>query len=498
MKTYIVQLETHDDVISARDKISWSKAQRVLLVLPKRGGILQRRIDLLMLQRYCQQSGYQLALVTGDRQVKEQAALVALPVFRSKLQAQKSLWHIRHRKKSFSVAERTFLSPEDLRAQQKVVSTAFVYPRAARILAFAAGVLAILALALFLIPSAQVRVLPNEQDQRLTLAVWASPQVNAVSISGGLPVHALQGVVEGRKTGQSSGKTSLAERAASGLVEFTNLTDQPVEAPAGVVALTADTPPVRFVTSQPLYLAGKPGEKAQVAVLAVNPGVGGNVAGGAIRAVEGALGARVAVRNPAALQGGMARVVPSPTKGDYDAARESLLETLRLNAYQELQAQNASGKIVLLPSVKLRSVQKEADLPEADQPADQFTLTLRAEFDAWYVEGADLQAAAGEALNVTLPKGFSAVEGSMQTHSITEPAVDSGGAIRWNVEVTRRVRASLATDRVVALAAGKTPGEAVRQMQAVFGLTTPPQIRILPQGWFLTPFFAARIQVVQP
>lgn len=43
MKTHVVQLERDDDVVSARDKMLWSKAPRILVVWPRRGRVLNGR-----------------------------------------------------------------------------------------------------------------------------------------------------------------------------------------------------------------------------------------------------------------------------------------------------------------------------------------------------------------------------------------------------------------------------------------------------------------------
>ena len=66
MKTQILQLETYDDQVSACDKIKWSQADRILLVWPARGKILNRKLDLLLLKRQSIAQGAQLALVTRD------------------------------------------------------------------------------------------------------------------------------------------------------------------------------------------------------------------------------------------------------------------------------------------------------------------------------------------------------------------------------------------------------------------------------------------------
>ena len=83
MKTQIIQLEPHDDVISTRDKMGWDKAGRILLVWPDRGQVLNRPLDLVLLQRYSATLGAQLALVSTDPQVHQEAAALGLPVFKA-------------------------------------------------------------------------------------------------------------------------------------------------------------------------------------------------------------------------------------------------------------------------------------------------------------------------------------------------------------------------------------------------------------------------------
>jgi hypothetical protein len=80
MKTYILQLERHDDVTAIRDKIVWSKSSRVLLVWPKRGRVLPRSLDLLLVQRTCLEVGAQLACVADDDDILDHARELGIPV----------------------------------------------------------------------------------------------------------------------------------------------------------------------------------------------------------------------------------------------------------------------------------------------------------------------------------------------------------------------------------------------------------------------------------
>jgi len=74
MKTCVIQLERHDDIISTQDKMAWAKTPRVVLVWPPKGSPLHRPIDLIILARYAQQLGVQVGLVTGDYHTRQHAA----------------------------------------------------------------------------------------------------------------------------------------------------------------------------------------------------------------------------------------------------------------------------------------------------------------------------------------------------------------------------------------------------------------------------------------
>ena len=100
MKTQIIHLEPHDDVISARDKMDWGQTGRILLVWPERGSVLTRRLDLVLLKRHSAFLGAQLAIMTSDADVLFHARRLAIPVFKNLRQAQRSHWRVERRFRS--------------------------------------------------------------------------------------------------------------------------------------------------------------------------------------------------------------------------------------------------------------------------------------------------------------------------------------------------------------------------------------------------------------
>src|SRR5512147_270582 len=99
MKTQIVTLESHDDLVSVRDRMSWAKTPRILLVWPKYEKVTLRQVDLKVLQRHALSLGAQLGLVTRARRVRVEAEALHIPVFESAGQAQRVAWPKVRRKK---------------------------------------------------------------------------------------------------------------------------------------------------------------------------------------------------------------------------------------------------------------------------------------------------------------------------------------------------------------------------------------------------------------
>ena len=92
MKTQIITLESHDDLISVRDRMSWAKSPRILLVWPKFERVTLRPMDLRVLQNHARTLGAELGLVTRIPNVKRDALGFGIPVFVTTAEAQRQAW----------------------------------------------------------------------------------------------------------------------------------------------------------------------------------------------------------------------------------------------------------------------------------------------------------------------------------------------------------------------------------------------------------------------
>ena len=498
MKTYIVQLDNHDDVISTRDKISWSKARRVVLVWPRKARILERRVDLMLIQRYCQQLGMQLALVSASSLVREAARDLGIPVFSTSLRAQAVAWRRLRKRRRFQWPDAPKLLPADkLRAWHGRLRARPVWSLWIRAPIFLVGILAFFLLVFFFMPGARVELSPARQEQTLTIDVWANDSIQAPNLSGGVPAYPIRVAVEGRDLALSTGHTFVSDQHASGEIELTNLTDQVVSVPANSVVLTLEDTPVRFVTMKPVQLPAGPGEKGLTPVRAVLPGLEGNVRAEMIKALEGPLGLRVKVNNLKPTSGGSVRMTPSPAGQDYAALRDKLLAQLQQTAIEELGSQMQPGEFLVRETVHQKSVLDEKRDPEVEQPADQAQLTLRVEYEAWMIQETDLGVVGLAALDANLPAGFKPVPGSLRMDRGGEPALDGSGNARWQITVARSLVAGWSRDRVISLVQGRSPQDAAAALQAVLSLNGAPRLELFPSWWIRLPFLPFRIEVVE-
>lgn len=506
MKTFIVQLETHDDVISARDKISWAKARRVLLVWPRRGSVLERPVDLLVLARHAKQNGAQMAVVTRSPKVKTYAAELGIPVFKSAAQAQGIVWR-RPRGSlrspaGFETPEYTPPDAAELREQARALAQpdpfdARMQNRWLRIAAFLVGIAAFFALAMFFAPGAKVTLAPERITQSLVIPARADLTTRSAAASGSLPVEVVTVVVEGRDQAPATGTARIADAAATGEVLLTNLTDQPVTIPTGTVAVSGGVSPVRFEITESGTIPAGVGQTDTVSVRALTPGSRGNVSAGQIRGLEGPLGLRLTVENPTPTRGGLDRSAPSPNASDYNVLREKLTAALEANAMDELSGQIGADRRLIEGSLRLVEVLEETRQPEAGQPSDILQLSMRAEYEVWTVREQDLQAAAAAALNAVLEEDYTPVPGTLRIDFTSSPRWQGGSnrSASWDLRVEREAVAHLSEEQVIEAVRGRGAEDAIRRLNSL-PLAAPPLIQMTPTWWKMVPFLPFRIAVV--
>jgi hypothetical protein len=494
MKTQLLVLEPHDDLVSVRDRMSWAKTPRILLIWSKGEGIALRPLDLKILQRHARAFGATLGLVTRDPRAQREAAALGLPVFESTRAAQQDDWPAPAKKS---------LRRRPRRADLRALRDAARHPEAfwrtspvVRVGFFTLGVLAVLALAVLFLPRTEVVLSPESKIQSLTIPVVADPALDSVFIAGGIPARAMTREVAGSHEIPSTGETTIPESEAKGVARFRNLTSSAIQIPLGTVVQTLGSPPIRFVTTAPAEVPKGIGKTVDVPLESVDAGARGNLDVDLIQAIGGPLGLTLAVTNPAPATGGADRKVAAPSADDRERVRSALMASLRAQVREEMLDSLPSGGVIFPASVKDEQVFEETYDPPAGRTGGSLRLTLRVKFSAQYASGDDLLELATLALAAATEAGFSAAPDPVTFRLIGIPSTDAAGRTGFNLQVERRFLRTVDVRRVFSLVQGRRVDTALARLNDAFAFSSPPQIKMSPRWWpwiSLAPF---RIEVV--
>jgi hypothetical protein len=525
MKTYILQLEPHDDIISVRDKMNWAASARgnarILLVWPEARKLdpsrklLARRLDLTLVQRHGAILGAQLGLATRDPEVRYQALRLGIPVFKTLRKAQRPTWRVPRRFRFQIARDRSGISEPGINSRESdrpgtnggqlptpppaQVSRLSPLVRATF---FTLGVLALLSIAATLAPRALISLTPQTRVQEVVIDAWTAESVGSVeagaaNLSGAVPSRQATVIVEGRDSLTTSGSILLPDQAAIASIVFTNLTDQPVDIPLGTVVRGQGENPARFSITRLGTLEAGPGITLTLPARALAPGSQGNLPAHTLTAIEGLLGTQVSADNPQPSASGSDRQMPAPSAEDRRQLVLRLGHALEQTALSEVENDLAQGDLLIPSSLSLSRSLDESFQPAENEPADRLTLNMRLEYHALVVEERDLRALAQAVFDANLAEGFTPLPDSLAVEVMTVPEIAADGAYHWQLHGTRQILAQFSAAQVTQLALGQPVEQARARLATALSLESPPQIALIPDWWPRLPILPFRIQVIQ-
>jgi len=492
MKTQIITLESHDDLISVRDRLSWAKTPRILLVAPKFIKVNLRQVDLKILQRHALSLGAQLGMVTRQRRLRADAEALGIPVFESTGKAQRERWSKpKRRRLPRKAPDKTLREQRD---QIQVKEAAWRAHPVARILVFFIGVLSVLALVALFIPRAQVQLNPVTQTQSVVVPVTASTSIKSIVISGSIPAREKHIVVDGTQRVRVTGEGIVPQSKAKGLVIFRNLTQSAVNIPIGTIVGAGD---IRFATTELGVLNPGVGETVELTIEAVEGGLSGNLEAETINAVEGRLGLLLSVTNPESTTGGRERASVQATEADRERAKILLLQSLESDARAKLADELNLNDILFDETFAFSQILSENyDLP-VGAAASQLTLTMQAEYTVQYANASDLTELGSLALNASLPSGFFAAPNTVTVvKSVTNPILLNDRTLRWSMRAERKIVQQINTGYVTQLIQGLGSSAAQSKLDDNLPLVSEPKVSLVPSWWPWVPIVPFRIEVV--
>lgn len=451
------------------------------------------------LRRQADAQGLEVALVTRDARLRMEAAEVGIPVFGSVSGAQERPWGL-------AASPLDVLPPSparDLRQPASAQRRGLLASRF-RTVKLAAGqrrplpfwletllllavlllfVMAISAVAAFIVPAATVRLVPAQEPLAETVTITARSDVEAANLSQRvLPARRIGQRVEVEGTVLATGTEFAPDQPAQGAVVFTNRRAEPQEIPPGTIVATSTGSNVSFETIQPVTLPGGVGAQVTAPIRALEPGPAGNVRAFTINTIEGSLGVTTNVINPSGTSGGSVTEVPVVKQADKDALRARLEGEARQKAYLALGELLREGEFVPPETVGTLVIDETYDR-FTDEAANEVTLRLRMLATALAVDGAAADEMALRAMGEKIPRRSQMLSDSVRFTRGPATVSQEGDAVLISFPNTASSVVVLDIDPAAVRSAirGMSPSEAIATLQSTWRLQAAPELTLGPE-----------------
>lgn len=503
-----IQLEPNDDIVHLRDRLSFIRGRKVLLVWPERGTALTRKLDIVLVQREARRRNLQIAFVTHDKNVINHARDLGISTFETIGAAEGARWK-RLRPKIFTQRHHR---PETEPTPDELIEVASRVRRSQRGLPPLLNLITRLVVVVVLcvvvggtvyavVPSATVTITLTSGQIETTETITASPAQPDVDVEAGrIPATRLRVEVQTSGTVPTTGASTLGNTPAIGVVTFTNQTLSPIVIRAGTQVSTTGFDPVFFRTINEVSLRGGVGQRQDVAIEAIPESAGerGNLPPGSISIVQGELAAAVTVTNETATTGGENRQFTTVTQAD----RERLLTLVRVqlqsSAFEEIRQSLGDSQVIVIETIRI--VEERADWTrfshEIGAVTPSLTLDMRAVVEAVVIDDRFTRQVMFARLSSRKPAGKVLLA---DTFTYERGAVISvtSDEIVFEATAQMQVNATVDTTRLAERLAGKTLDEAraIIMASATVNTDVAPTFALSPESMTHLPLLPIRITI---
>jgi hypothetical protein len=502
MKTLVIQLDRTEDPGSIRDKVTWGKASRVLLVWPVNHELLDRKIDLVMVKRTCTSQGSRLGIVCDDPVVCAEADDLQIPIFESVNKAMRKGWD-RRRVRWFNTIQPQkpleTMTFEDLRSNRPVPEKERELPLYARIILLVAGVLAVLAICLFILPSAEVRVYPVSQAQEMTVEFTVDSGTGGTANPGILHGMLVTTKVDSETSRPATGKTKAPDVKARGTVSFTNPTTKEITIKAQTIVFNNANPPVRYTVLNDVTVPAE-GTVDGAQIEAIYSGSAGNTAENTVTRMDGEIGLQVQMTNPAPITGGTDRDIPAPSTDDIVALRTDLQNQAVKQAENKLTAELKPEQVLLASSIKAGKIENETLTPQAGEAGQTAKIKQTAEYSALVIDHRQLTEQAGALLkaNRLLPGWQISTREPIDVQIVSQDYDRISNTVKLKADIKGQMIPVVDTANIRKVITGRERNLASAMISILVLTDQPAAIEIWPSWMPILPMIESRITVTTP
>ncbi len=479
--------------------MDWSQTPRVLLEWPDESKILRNRLDLVLLERHCSTIGSQLALLTKDQQVIDQAEEAGIPVFQIRSEAQLQPWGKSFREFIRQEVVLQSQQPRENPINEKDDKTGgHQLPPWARILIFTVAVVAVLAIGATLLPSANVSLSAGSYKREITIQIQAIRDQEGINISGIIPSRVLEIIVEDQVSLPATGTLPIPAEYARGEVVFTNLGETSIYIPLNTILSTSQENSPLFITMGSGTTPEGRGAQISLPIEALEPGILSNLPENMISRINKDLGAELSVINPSPTSGGEDIIVPAPNDKDRIRANLLLSSALIEMALEGAARQLDTGDMLLSSQPESSEISLSTYQPEIGSAGNTLTLTNVGQYNFSYASGDDLISLAEHVVNALYTGGL--FEPALDTISLThlsEPEFGTDQIAHWEMQVSWNEYRVFNNQKIIQTVLGKKPTDAEKLLKNSLDLDLLPDIQVIPSWWMRIPVLPFRIRIIE-
>ncbi len=475
MRLQLIRIEAFDNLFSIKEKLIHSKAGSVLLIDLTGSSIFQNKKQAIIIQRLLKQKGKESGVVTQNSTAASILTEVGINHFYDLDSAQRFPWGTNH------ISDKNVWQARKNRSSfQKNGITESQITSLTRRVSLVIGIVSIIILAVFYIPSAEIKIKVPVRNQTIQIPL----QINSTNIplaTNPMVVTPTIIEVEVFQTTKATGTINVPSVKAKGKIDFVNLTSESILIPLGLTLRSSVEEKKEYTTIESGEIQAGPGSKLSLRVESVEAGETGNAEVGEITTILGPFGLRLAARNSEAILGGSDIGKSYPSTTDRTNLRQLCLEELKNRAKLQIQNSLSPDEVFIPETLKISKILLEDYFPPGDTPTDVLSLSVRAKVMSIIIPMEKFAEYSKPYLDALLPEKFFA-SSEITLTNINVEKVSPDGSINVSLTASRIIKMTINLDEIIALSSGRPKNEVIQVLDQQYHQNAPDVITIHP-GW---------------
>jgi hypothetical protein len=351
--------------------------------------------------------------------------------------------------------------------------------------------------AVYAVPGAVLTFKPEQQPINVAKQIVADPQLETINTSGAsVPGRLLQTVQEWQAEVETTGSADIADSPARGTVLFVNQIDRPASVPAGTRVSTSGAKRVVFQTMESVTVPEGSGSSVEVEIVAIEPGVEGNVDPNLVNRIEGSLALQLQVRNLDPIEGGTVRQVLAVTEEDVERLRKQVVAQMETLALREMENRLLENEFLAADSLRITHIFHETFSHFPGEKTGTLAVDIRAAMEATAVDEAQAVELIFNELSASIPPGYEIIPDTLNFRGGEVLGVDGEGRVTFEMIADGQAAAQLDLEEALGQITGQDKQSAQAYLFELLPLEEYPSIDTWPAWFKRVPYLPIRLETV--